>query len=81
MSICKHVTSPLPFPLSIAGALDGDGHLHPQQSDAHQQQPIERLPFDRDHTPYSHHTMDRKQEATEQGQQDVEYTAHPVQDS
>lgn len=66
----------LPFPLSVSGALQSDSHFHAQQSHARQQQPIEWLLFNGHHTPHCHHPMDRKQEATQQSQQDVQETAH-----
>lgn len=66
----------LPFPLSVPGALQSDGHLHAQQSHARQQQPVERLLFDGHHTPHCHHAVDREQEATQQSQQGIHDATH-----
>lgn len=71
-----HTAQVLPFPLCVTGALQSDSHFHAKQSHARQQQPIERLPFNSHHTPHCHHSMDGKQEATQQSQQDVQDPAH-----
>ncbi len=65
-----------PFPFSVACVFDSDGHLHPQQCHTRQQQPIGGLACHLHHTPHRQDAMDRKQEATQKSQHDVQNPAH-----